>query len=202
MVRTFDAGVIEPEVGCQCPPTLCALYNVMEYRAVNCRSLLSSGIKDAGTGRCRLSPEQFKLFSVDIGWIVRLSLSIKSRDDKIDLLCTVWPIMSSNRLKDGLICVDDTVQFQTSELWLKPDWVECLCEIVQVYPPSPCTSLHASLRYTGYSSSTENNLSSIGSFRDNRQYHPAAFLGLPVASGVAIRATSKARLSDALVRYY
>ena len=168
----------------------------MEYRALNCRSLFSSGNKDVGTGRCRLSPEQFKLFSVDIGWIVRLSLSYECCDDKVDLLCTVWPTISNNRLKDGLICVDDTVQFQTGELWSKPDWVECLCRIVQLYPPSP--TLRASLSYRGYSSSTE----SIGSLEDERQYHPAAFLGLPVASGVTIRASGKARPSDVSVRYY
>ena len=188
------------QLDCQRQPPLYALCDVMEYRALNCRSLFSSGNKDVGTGRCRLSPEQFKLFSVDIGWIVRLSLSCY--DEKVDLLCTVWPTISSNRLKDGLICVDDTVQFQTGELWSKPDWVECLCRIVQVYPSSP--TLRASLSYTGYSSSKESKdlLSSIGSLEDKREYHPAAFLGLPVASGVTIRASGKARPYDALVRYH
>lgn len=173
----------------------------MEYRALNSRSLLTSVNKDVGTGRCRLSPEQFKLFSVNIGWILRLSLSSPGCDDEMEVLCTAWPDASSYRLDEGVICVDDTVQFETCKQWSKPDWIECICKIVQVFPPSCCTSLRMSLAYDQYHCGTGSTSSIIGLSKGKRQHHAAAFSGLPVAAGVVVRATGKARIYNATIRY-
>lgn len=96
----------------------------MEFLAVNCRSSLQSGRKDAGTGRCRLTTAQFKSLSVNIGWIIKLSLSLK--DITVEVLCTTWPELSSIT-DESVICVDDSVQI--SDTLIASDWIECSCKV-------------------------------------------------------------------------
>ena len=204
----------------------------MDYRALNCRCTLGAGSKDSGTGRCRLSSEQFKSLAVNMGWILKISLSFTDSEYDTEILCTAWPDpMESNHASSStdeiisesspgslrarsVICVDDTVQFSSSRMNLNYDWMECNCKIVQVYPPSVCTSVRMTMMtsnnleiYSDLNISTDLilNNNNEGSDRNTdknttRAYHPCAFSGLPVASGVIIKAAGKLRKSNAIIR--
>ena len=97
----------------------------MKYRAVNCRSSFGIANSDVGTGRCRLTSEQFKLFSIKIGWIVRISLSVLDRGNAADILCTAWPMSCNRSTDDTVLYVDDSVQFDTGIGLIQADWIEC-----------------------------------------------------------------------------
>ena len=116
----------------------------------------------------------------------------------------------------SVICVDDTVQFFSSKMNLNYDWMECNCKIIQVYPPSVCTSVRMTMMtlnslemYSDLNISTDLiiNNNNEGSDRNTdknknitRAYHPCAFSGLPVASGAIIKAAGKLRKSNAIIR--
>ena len=101
----------------------------MTYRAVNCRSSFGIANADVGTGRCRLTLEHFKLFSIKIGWIVRISLSIPGRINPAEILCTAWPISCNQSPDDTVLYVDDSVQFDTGIGLIQADWIECDCKV-------------------------------------------------------------------------
>lgn len=184
----------------------------MNYRALNCRSSLTVGKKDSGTGRCRLTSDQFKSLSVSIGWIVRVSLCFSNHNHETEILCTAWPDTSSNAPDESTICLDDTVQFSSGKELLGVDWIECSCRVLQVYPPSSCTSVRMTLIRSvmtlttptgdigerGVNSANQNNDSSSSR---SRHHHAAAFSGLPVASGVILRAAGSMRPMHAVIRY-
>lgn len=101
----------------------------MKYRAVNCHSSFGIANSDVGTGRCRLTSEQFKLFSIKIGWIVRISLSVPARGNAADILCTAWPISCNHSTDETVIYVDDSVQFDMGIGLIQADWIEYDCKV-------------------------------------------------------------------------
>ena len=101
----------------------------MSYRAVNCRSSLGAANKDAGKGRCRLTSEQFKSLSIQIGWVVRIRLVFPKRQRETDILCTSWPDSSNRFADENLIYVDDSVQFDSGGDLIEFDWIECDCQV-------------------------------------------------------------------------
>ena len=101
----------------------------MSYRAVNSRSSLGVARKDAGKGRCRLTTEQFKALSLQIGWVVRIRLVFPNRQCDTDILCTSWPDSSNNVADENLIYVDDSVQFDYGGDMIEFDWIECDCQV-------------------------------------------------------------------------
>lgn len=102
------------------------------YRAVNCRSTFGVGNKDAGTGRCRLASSLFKHLSIQIGWIVKISLI--SSDTKVnnEIICTAWPITSNSTDDETVLIVDDTVQYPSSGGQIRADWMECGCKVTTI----------------------------------------------------------------------
>ena len=97
----------------------------MSYRAVNSRSSFGVASKDAGKGRCRLTTEQFKTLSIQIGWVVRIRLEFPNQLCETDILCTCWPDLSSRVADENLIYVDDSVQFDNGGGLIDFDWIEC-----------------------------------------------------------------------------
>lgn len=101
----------------------------MSYRAVNCRSSLGVASKDAGKGRCRLTSEQFKTLSIQIGWVVRIRLVFPNRQCGTDILCTSWPDSLNRVVDENVIYVDSSVQFDDGGDLIESDWMECDCKV-------------------------------------------------------------------------
>lgn len=97
----------------------------MSFKAIHSTYSIVYSICDAGTSRCRVSPETLKGFTkfpINIGSIIRLLVTPES-NEKFEVLCTIWPDLKKSSEPNSL-CFDCSTYLNNV-----PMWVEGTCEV-------------------------------------------------------------------------
>ena len=124
------------------------------FRGVSSVYTPSYSSTDVGSGRCRLSTNQFNQLKIQLGWILELELyfnnteptqqDVNNNYNKVQVLCTAYP-HTTNTMNcienEHVICIDDTVYMGTSNntndnvkylqsfISTNANWTECNCMV-------------------------------------------------------------------------
>ena len=103
----------------------------MEFRAICAHSFLPYRDKDYGSGRCRISTDDFERINSNIGstvpakigQVVRIQLALKPK--AVEVLCTLWPD-TDGYLGSGEIVVDDSI---SQDRLITFEWTESISKV-------------------------------------------------------------------------